>query len=452
MAGAQPHIPLTERTFLWIVGAEKMTMRKPAIFGPILLLCLALYSLGQEPAESGTGKKSAGAREDTQAQALHVFLDGRELPWDYIRTEIPFVNYVRDRKDADVHVLFTRQGTGSGGTEFALAFIGLADFSDLNFTQKYIANKTDVPDEILRGIVHCLKGGLAPFIGRTPLSGRLIIGYDDKSSLQAQTVKDRWNFWVFSLNASGSTSGVKTRTSGKFEGNFSANRVTPDWKLRFSVSGSFDASRYTVEDLVYKSSTERENLNAQAIKSLGAHWSAGVWFSMSSASFNNIKLSSSPSVAAEYSFFPYVESSRRQLYFQYRLSFISYRYRELTIYDQLSENLFHQRLSLNLELLQPWGNANASVGWGHYLKDIKLNKLTINAGVSVRLIKGLSFWAGGKYEAIHDQITLPKAGATLEQILLMRKDQATTYSFSLNLGLNFTFGSMYSNVINPRFD
>ena len=60
--------------------------------------------------------------------------------------------------------------------------------------------------------------------------------------------------------------------------------------------------------------------------------------------------------------------------------------------------------------------------------------------------------AGGSYAAIHDQISLPLAGATLEQILLMRKDQATTYSFSLNLGLNFTFGSMFSNVVNPRFE
>jgi hypothetical protein len=431
---------------------RKVPMRKRGIFGLTFLLYLALLGLGQETAESGTKKNSAGEPEDAQSQAVRVFLDGKDLSWDYIRTEIPFVNYVRDRRDADVHVLIARQGTGSGGTEFALAFIGQGDFSDLNFTQKYVANKTDVPDEILRGIVHCLKGGLAPFIGRTPLAHRMTIGYDDKWTVQAQTVKDRWNFWVFSLNASGSTSGVKTRTSGKFEGNFSANRVTPDWKLRFSVSGSFDASRYTIEESVYKSSTERETLNAQAIKSLGDHWSAGVWFSMSSASFNNIKLSSSPSIAVEYSFFPYAESSRRQLYLQYRLSFIAYRYREATIYDRLSENIFHQRLSLNLEYLQPWGNANASIGWGHYLQDVKLNKLAINAGVSVRLIKGLSFWAGGRYEAIHDQITLPKAGATLEQILLMRKDQATTYSFSLNLGLNFTFGSMYSNVINPRFD
>jgi hypothetical protein len=56
----------------------------------------------------------------------------------------------------------------------------------------------------------------------------------------------------------------------------------------------------------------------------------------------------------------------------------------------------------------------------------------------------------GGYAAIHDQLSLPKSGATLDQILPVRKDQATTYSYGINVGLSFTFGSIYSNVVNPR--
>jgi hypothetical protein len=76
----------------------------------------------------------------------------------------------------------------------------------------------------------------------------------------------------------------------------------------------------------------------------------------------------------------------------------------------------------------------------------------LNGSLSFRLFKGLSFWVAGGYSAIHDQIALPLAGATLDQILLIRKDQATTFSYNLSLGLSFTFGSIFSNVVNPRFD
>ncbi len=124
----------------------------------------------------------------------------------------------------------------------------------------------------------------------------------------------------------------------------------------------------------------------------------------------------------------------------------------MTIYEKLRETLLRHSLTMNLELLQPWGNANAMVRFGHFLSDLALNRLDVSASLSVRLFRGLSFWAGGSYAAIHDQIALAMEGATLDQILLLRKDQATTYSFSANVGLNFTFGSMFSNVVNPRFE
>ena len=52
---------------------------------------------------------------------------------------------------------------------------------------------------------------------------------------------------------------------------------------------------------------------------------------------------------------------------------------------------------------------------------------------------------------IHDQISLPKGQATIEQVLLRRTMLETNYSYYLGLGLSFTFGSIYSNVVNPRF-
>jgi len=416
------------------------------------ILALSLVSVLAAAPAAAEEKKGQSVPADLMAKAPRVFLDGRDLERDYIRQQVAFVNYVRDRKDADVHVLFTFQPTGSGGREYNLAFVGLGDYADLQFTLKYFSGRTDVWDEVRTGVVRTLKKGLLPFVARSPISDSVDVVFDQASAAPASAVKDKWNYWVFSLNASGDASGVKTRTAGKFEGNVSANRVTEAWKIRLGFNAQFDGSRYDIQGTTYKSSTERESFNGQVIKSLNGHWSAGVWLSLNSASFNNIKLSVSPAVAVEYSFFPYTEATRRQLYVQYRLSYTSLTYKELTIYDKMDERLFRQTLSLNLELTQPWGNAAASIRGSHYLHDLGLNRLEVSGSVSFRIFKGFSFWTGGGYSAIHDQISLPAAGATLEQILLMRKDQATTYSFRVNLGLSFTFGSIYSNVVNPRFD
>jgi len=404
-------------------------------------------------AAAAEDKKTAAASA-VQEKALKVFLDGNRLPWNLIRTEITFINYVRDPKDADVHILVTTQGTGSGGSEYNLAFIGQGEYNDLNYTLKYYSNRTNVADEVWSAFIDYLKKGLAPFVTRTPLADQVRVVYTLGQSAKAPPdgIDDKWNHWIFSVNAGGSASGVKTRTSGRFEANLSASRVTSDWKIRFGANAVFDSSKYYLDEETIKSSSERESFNALAIKSLTPHWSAGAWLSLNSATFNNIKFSYSPSLAVEYSFYPYEQSTRRKLYLQYRLSFNGYRYLEETIYDKIRESMFRQSLSCTLELMQPWGNASASIRGSHVLHDLSINRLEVNASLSLRLFKGLSFWISGGYAAIHDQIALAKAGATFDQILLVRKDQATTFSYGFNVGLSYTFGSMFSNVVNPRFE
>lgn len=62
-----------------------------------------------------------------QTEALRVFLDCQTFfcDFDHFRREIAFVNWMRDRQDAQVHILGTGQGTGGGGREFTFTFIGL---------------------------------------------------------------------------------------------------------------------------------------------------------------------------------------------------------------------------------------------------------------------------------------------------------------------------------------
>jgi hypothetical protein len=52
---------------------------------------------------------------------------------------------------------------------------------------------------------------------------------------------------------------------------------------------------------------------------------------------------------------------------------------------------------------------------------------------------------------IHDQLGLPKGGASTEEILLQTKRLSTQYTYYSSFGLSYTFGSIYNNVVNPRF-
>ena len=66
-------------------------------------------------------------------------------------------------------------------------------------------------------------------------------------------------------------------------------------------------------------------------------------------------------------------------------------------------------------------------------------------------MEGLSLNLRGSVSQIHDQLALQKEGATEEEILLNLRQLETSYDYNASIGLRYTFGSIYSNVVNPRF-
>jgi hypothetical protein len=386
---------------------------------------------------------------DLKKDAPKVFLDCYRCDHDYIRTEIPFVNYVRDRKEADIHLLITTQRTGAGGTEYTMAFIGLQDFVGIQDTLKYVSKSTDTRDDVRKGMVRVIKLGLIPFITKTPIADYISVLFEEK--VQPTAVEDKWNFWVFYIGFSGSVDGEMQRKSLSLRGNLSASRVTPESKLRMSVSGNFNESKYTYEEESFSSYSDQKNFSVMYVKSLSEHWSIGAWFTAYSSTYSNIDLSLSPSPAIEYNLFPYSQSTRRQLRFVYRIGYSFRRYMEETIYDKTRENLLSESLSITFEVREPWGDASTTIVGSHYFHDLSNNRLQLYGHLSLRLTKGLSLSVGGGFSAIHDQMALRKGERTLDEILLRRSELATDFDYHASIGFSYTFGSVYSNVVNPRF-
>jgi hypothetical protein len=71
--------------------------------------------------------------------------------------------------------------------------------------------------------------------------------------------------------------------------------------------------------------------------------------------------------------------------------------------------------------------------------------------VNLRLYKGLSVYVIGGYSWIHDQLSLLGREPTYEEQLLRQRELPMHSNYFGAVGLQFQFGSIFTNVINPRF-
>ena len=419
---------------------------KNTLSAVIGIMCLAFLSTGTAMAQVQTGQVDI---EALKKSAPKVFIDCGMCDIEYIKTEITFVNYVRDRKEADVHVLITTQATGSGGREYTLHFSGQNGSAGLDDTIQYFSNQTDTDDDVRKGLVKTIKMGLMTYVARTPIAGRIEVSYAEEKKPQAAA--DKWNSWVFNLSGNGYFNGEKSYKSSSFGGNFSANRVTPDIKIKLGLSASYNNNRYEYADMVIKSNQESYSFSGLVVKSLDEHWSVGGYLSASSSTYGNIGFDFGPAPAVEYNIFPYSQSTRRQLRILYRLGFRTVRYREETIYLKTRETLWGESLSLSLDVKEKWGSISASLSGSHYFHDLSKNNLNAFGTVQLNLFKGLNAFVLGGGSRIRDQMALVKGIASLEEIILRRRQLESGYSYFFMFGLSYTFGSIYTNVVNPRF-
>ncbi|MBN1894206.1 hypothetical protein JW906_06910 [bacterium] len=399
---------------------------------------------------------SSAAVPNPSAPRIYLDCDHDFCDMNFIRREIDFVDYVIDRKEADIHILVTRRQTGSGGREVAMAFIGRNGFAALSDTLVYSTSFDDTWDMQRERMVQYLKLGLVPFINRTPLAGTLDVSYNNNGNVRKQ--KDKWNNWIFRTRLRGWIDGEKMQKSSSVNASLSADHVTEAWKIRLSASGRTYENRSTVQDSVYAggdttyvSSSENRSFNGLAVRSLSDHWSAGLSVFVYRSTYENIRISYGLSPAVEYDIFPYSESTRRELRLIYRLGARTNDYEEITIYDRLSEMLLSEEIEATLELRQPWGDLETSVSVSHYFRDLSKYRINFWAECSVRLFKGFSVSAYGHFSRIHDQLSLVKGGSDLVEILLRRRQLATQYSYYFSLGFEYAFGSLFNNVVNPRF-
>lgn len=415
---------------------------------------IPLFSTATLPAPA-----HAIAQEAESVERPNVFFDcsGPRCNFDYYRTEIDWVNWVRVPDAADVHVIITSLGTGSGGREFRFDYIGHGPYEGYESAVRYQSFPTDTGREQLDGVAHALGVGLASFassagfrdiVTLVSAAPRDITG---ERVVSREEVEDRWDLWVFRVNGSGEFDGESTRKRVQSSGSFSISRVTPTWKVRTNIRGSYNRLNVDLDEDDFSDTRVDWNFNQTAVYALADHWSTGMQLQSARTTRYNQRVRVELTPVIEYSFFPYEEATRRSLTASYRIGAAYREYFETTTFGEDEETRAEHSFEIDFSQRQDWGDAGVTLQGSQFLHDTGLYNISLRGDIDYRVVRGFSINARGSIRRVEDQIYLSAKGVTDEEALLALRLRATSYDYNLRLGFSFQFGSLFNNVVNNRF-
>ena len=389
---------------------------------------------------------------------LTVFLDCQRVfcDRDFFITELPYVLWTQDRRDAEVHALITGLNTASGGREYTIALIGQRRFAGRVDTITTALPPNTPEDQQRREIARVLQVGLAPFVLRTAAGARVSLVYQptaaDSTAGGQVSVVDPWNRWVYRIGGSGDVGAESRSRDFSFDGSLSATRITPELKLIFNAGYEYSSNTYELDSSTVEFALRSADFLAAILKSVDDHWSVGVGAAVSSDEFRNQDFAGSLDLAAEWNYFPWREATRRQLVAILAVSGRYFDYSAETIYERKNEFRTAALAKIAAETRQPWGSLFAGVEHIRYLHDTKIYSATVYLNIDVRVSRGVTLFFGGNAQRVNDQLYLPRGDAADDEVLTRQRALATAYRVNARAGVRFTFGSIYNNIVNPRFD
>jgi hypothetical protein len=442
-------------------------MTKSLVWAVVAVLGLAtpvLPAASAQPAPEAPQPPPAPAQDAEQQPAsppagpsggrLRVFLDCFPCFPEYLRTEIDWVDFVNQPQDAEVHAIGTVQGTGGGGRETFIRLVGMGRFQGVDRELRAVTVTGESEEVRRRAVLRAISAGLLSYLALEGLPENLEFEVEAPEAARAaqQTVSDAWNFWVFSLRGSASYSAEETSRESEWEASASGDRVTEEWKLAFGVSLEKQTERFNLdEDEPLRTTRESREVDWFAAKSLGPHWSFGLEGSVGSSTFGNTKFQAAAAPAIEFSVFPYQEYATRQLVAQYQVGVEHSRYNEVTLFDRLRETRPRHEVALRFDQRQTWGSMEAAVEYSQYLHDRSKYRLEVDGELSLRIVRGLSLDFGAEASRINDQLSQPRRSASQEEVLLRLRELQSDYELDFRISLTYSFGSLFNNVVNPRF-
>lgn len=408
----------------------------------LVFLCFSFFSNAQE----------------SSTEEVKIFLDCDRCDQEFLRQNLGNVQFVRDQGLGDVHIFVVTQRNGAGGRSFEMDFIGKNDLEAINYKLTFSTDANMTQDDERRRTMEYLKLGLVRFwIARGTIDEVVVnvpFPEDEENKVEE---KDPWNYWLFRVGANGFFNGQELSRRSNFNVNASARRVTE--KNNFSLFLRYGENRSTstfVNDLGEEEDfnvfNNNKRLNVNDVLSINNHWSYGFFGSIGTSTFSNFDLFATFRPAIEYSFFDYVDSAKKQLTISYRNGIRYNEYIERTVFNETEEVFWEHGVQLGGRINQEWGTVNAEVSFNQFLNDPSLNATNFFLSTDVRLFKGFNFNVSGSYSITRNQVNISGGGLTVEELLLQQQQLPSGFDFFVSVGFNYSFGSIYNTIVNPRFD
>lgn len=383
---------------------------------------------------------------------ISVYLD---FPYytQYIRESLPIMNYVRDRQLSQVQIKISRHRNGSAGVNYVINLIGRQQFEGMNNEITYWDPSTNSTDETRKGLLERLKLGLAPYLANTEMQNEIGINIPDSLVANGnQQMDDPWNNWVFEIYGGANYYKESTQTKFNSRWGFYADKISEDWKVRIRPYFNINESSYrSGDDNDIVSENYRHGFHGYMIRSLDQNWSAGLFVNMLASTFHNMEFNIEATPGVEYSIYPYSEATSRAITFAYMVGAARNYYMEETIFLKKQEDLMKQALKVSVDFDQPWGSVRGGITGSHYFHDFDVNRLEVYSRLDLNLVEGLSLSFRSDLDLVNDMLSIPAGDASLEEILLEERARSTSYQIYTSIGLSYSFGSDFSNVVNTRF-
>jgi len=385
-----------------------------------------------------------------QQKNLKIFYDCQtDCYQSFIKQNLSGVEFVREPQYSDVHIQITSETNGSGGETFHLDFMGQNDFKDIQRKNSFATNK-DMTDELIRQkILKYIKLGLVDFWLQKGMDDMVEVKLNKPTKKQE---KDRWNNWIFKLGTNLWLNGSSNNKNSNINGYLNIKQVKKTHKFYFKMQYGKNTQEYKFNGNIIKSDQEWVSSKINEILSINSHWSYGFFGNYLRSKYRNYEHQITISGGMEYDIFPYKDNAKKSLVFSGILGGKYNKYFEKTIYNKTEELLPVLDLDITGSFVQKWGNVYGSISYHTFLNDPKLNAFDFGTGVDIRIAKGLNFRVNGNYSITHNQINIAAGDLSLEETLLAQKELQSGYDYFFSVGLNYSFGSIYNTIVNPRFD
>ena len=371
---------------------------------------------------------------------------------NYIRDQINYIDYVRDQEDANIILEIYGDPNGNRG-KYSIYFIGKNNFIGMDDKLSFESHPKMTNDEIRSGLKDKIQRGILKYLVKTTDINDLNISItklDNNISDSDSLIVDKWKNWIFEISASGYYEKESSRKVNDFNGRFEVNRYTEDWRIETTLRFFKRIEEFLSETNNFKSSRVYKGAYGKIVRSISDHWSTGIFYGLSEDSYENIKFSNNFSPAIEYSIFPYKDVVRREMVLEYKIGYRKNNYQSKTIYGKNDEFLGTHSFAFKTRYRQNWGDIYSRFSFFTYLHDNSKNRLTFDNYLNIRIFEGFSLRLGAEIRFIRDQINLAAGQASIEDLLLQQRSIATDFYNEFRLGLTYTFGSAFNNIINTR--